>query len=119
MPAVSQTDVGGSNPGWLPFGGGGAAAVFTRPGFEPGKTSVSCITIRPLLGLKHLISPLLGAAFATDKKPKLCAKKFAPAALPFDRQLVHSDGLPHCLEPDQKLLTPHPTPTPPPPPSKK
>ena len=24
-------------------------------------------------------------------------KKFAPAALPFDRQLFHSDGLPHCL----------------------
>ena len=39
-------------------------------------------------------------------------KNFAPAALPFDRQLVHSDGLPHCLEPDQKLLTPHSTPPP-------
>ena len=66
--------VGGSNPGRLTVGGGGGA-VFTRPGFEPPtkKAPASCITIRPLLGLKLLISPLLGAAFATDKKPKLCA----------------------------------------------
>ena len=38
-------------------------------------------------------------------------KKFAPAALPLDRCMFASDNLPHCLEPDQKLLTPpHPHP---------
>ena len=64
--------VGGSNPGRRNVGGGGGA-VFTRPGFESPtkKTLVSCITIRPLLGLRKA-SPLLGAASATDKKPKLC-----------------------------------------------
>ena len=41
-------------------------------------------------------------------------KKLAPAALPFDRRMFVSDKLPHCLEPDQKLLTP----THPPPPQK-
>ena len=35
-------------------------------------------------------------------------KKFAPATLPFDRRMFVSDKLPHCLEPDQKLLTPPP-----------
>ena len=44
-------------------------------------------------------------------------KKFTLAALPFDRRLFDSDKLPHCLEHDQKLLTP-PPPTHPPP-SKK
>ena len=43
-------------------------------------------------------------------------KKLAPAALPFDWRMFVSDKLPHCLEPDQKLLTPPP---PPPPPQKK
>ena len=46
--------VGGSNLGWLTVGGGGGGAMLTRPGFEPPtqKTLVSCITIRPLLGLR-------------------------------------------------------------------
>ena len=54
--------------------GGGSGAVFTRPGFEPptNRSAVSYTTIRPLLGLRRKISPLLGAASATDKKPKLC-----------------------------------------------
>ena len=66
--------VGGSNPGRPTVGGGGGGAAFTRPGFEPPtkKASVSCIAIRPLLGLRRMVSPLLGAACATDKKPKLC-----------------------------------------------
>ena len=57
--------VGGSNPGWPTVGGGGSA-VFTRPGFEPPtkKTPVSCIILR------RKVSPLLGAASATDKKPQ-------------------------------------------------
>ena len=44
--------IGGSNPGRLTVDGGGGA-VFTRPGFEPPnkRLAVSCITIRPLLGL--------------------------------------------------------------------
>ena len=71
--AHSKFSVGGSNPG-RPTVGGSGSAVFNRPGFEPPtkKTPVSCITIRPLLGLRRKVSPLLGAAFATDKKPKLC-----------------------------------------------
>ena len=46
-------------------------------------------------------------------------KKFGPAALPFDRQMFVSDKLPHCLEPDQKLLTPTHPPTPTPTPTQK
>ena len=67
--------VGGSNPGRPAVGGGGGSAAFTRPGFESPtkKASVSCITIRPLLGLRRMVSPLLGAASASDKKPNLCA----------------------------------------------
>ena len=64
--------VGGSNPGWMTFGGGGGGGgVITRPGFEPPtkKTPVSCITIRPLFGLRRKVSPLLGAAFASDRNP--------------------------------------------------
>ena len=69
--ADAKFSVGGLNPGRQTVGGG---AVFTRPGFElpTEKTPVGCITIRPLLGLKRTVSPLLGAASATDKKPKLC-----------------------------------------------
>ena len=72
--AHSKFSVGSSNPGRLTVGGGGGGAVFTRQGFEPPtkKTPVSCSTIRPLLGLRRKVSPLLGAASATDKKPKLC-----------------------------------------------
>ena len=33
---------------------------------------VSCIAIQPRLALSQQFSPLLGAASATDKKPKLC-----------------------------------------------
>ena len=50
--------------------GGDGGAVFTREGFEviTKKTPVSCITIRPLLGLRRKGAPLLGAACVTDKK---------------------------------------------------
>ena len=72
--ADAKFSVGGSNPGQPTVGGGGGGAVFPRPGFEPPtkKTPVSCITIWPLLGLRQKVSALLGAASATDKKPKLC-----------------------------------------------
>ena len=71
--ADKQFSVGGSNPG-PPTVAGGGGAVFTRPGFEPPteKTRVGCATIRPLLDVVRVVSPLLGAASATDKKPKLC-----------------------------------------------
>ena len=61
--------VGGWNPGRLTDGGGGGSAVFTRPGFEPPtqKSTFGCITIRPLVGLRCKVTPLLGAASATDK----------------------------------------------------
>ena len=51
-----------------------AAAPYSPLYFElpTKKTPVSCITIRPLLGLRRKVSPLLGAASATDKKPKPC-----------------------------------------------
>ena len=72
--ADATFSVGGSNPGRPTVGGGGGGAISTQPGFEPPtkKTPVSCITIRPLLELRRNVSPLLGAASATDKKPKLC-----------------------------------------------
>ena len=47
---VSALMIGGSNPGGPTlFGGGGG--IFGRPGFEPPtkKSTVCCITIRPLL----------------------------------------------------------------------
>ena len=71
--ADTKFSVGGSNPG-RPTVGGGGGAVSTRLGFESPtkKPPVSCITIRPLLGLRRKVSPMLGAASATDKKPKLC-----------------------------------------------
>ena len=64
--------VSGSNPGRPPAGSVGGATV-APPGFEPPtkNSAVGCITIRPLLALRRRISPLLGAASATDKKPKL------------------------------------------------
>ena len=40
---------------------------------------------------------------------ELPTKNFVSAALPFDQQLFDSRKLPHCLEPDQKLLTPPPS----------
>ena len=70
--------VGGSNPGRLTFGGGGGGGgvKFTLTGFEPPtkEAPVSCTTIRPLLGLSQRVSPLLGAASATDKEPMFCQK---------------------------------------------
>ena len=71
--ANTKFSVGDSNPG-RPTVDGGGRAVFTPPGFEPltKNTAVGCITIRPLPGLRRKVSPLLGAASATDKKPKLC-----------------------------------------------
>ena len=65
--------VGGSNPGRSIVAGGGGA-ILAQPGFEPPTitTLVNCITIRPLLAVSQLFSQLLGAATATDKKPKLC-----------------------------------------------
>ena len=52
---------------------GGGGAIFAQLVFKPPtiKTLVSCITIRPLLAVSQMFSPLLGAAAATDKKPKL------------------------------------------------
>ena len=38
-------------------------------------------TIRPLLGLRRMGSPLLGAASATDKIPKLCVSVLLTAGL--------------------------------------
>ena len=67
--------VSGSNPGLLTFSGGGGGGVkLSRRAFEPPTQEVpaGCITIRPLLGLKRRVAPLLGDACATDKKPKLC-----------------------------------------------
>ena len=65
--------VGGSKPGRSTVVGG-AAAMFAQPEFEPltKKSAVSCIMMRPLLALSQKFSPLLGAASATDKKPKPC-----------------------------------------------
>ena len=58
-------------------------AVFTRPGFEAPtkKTVVSCTTIGPLLDQVRNVPPLLGAACATDKKPKLCVSVSLTAGL--------------------------------------
>ena len=63
--------VGGSNPGRPTVGGG---AVGNRPGFGPPilKILVSRITIQPLLGMMSIVSQLLGAASATDKKSNPC-----------------------------------------------
>ena len=54
--------------------GGGGGGILTSPGFEPPtkKSTVHCITFRPLLDCRDNCSPLLGAVSATDKKPKLC-----------------------------------------------
>ena len=74
--ADAKFAVGGSNPGRQTVGGdgGGGAAVITGPAFEPPtqKIPVGCIAIGPLLGLRPKVSPLLGPASASDKKPKLC-----------------------------------------------
>ena len=73
--ADTHFSVGSSNPGQLTLrggggGGGGGGSICTQPGFEPPtkRSTVSCITTRPLLDLVGSVSPLL----ATDKKPKLC-----------------------------------------------
>ena len=64
----------GSNPHLLTFSAaaGGGARV-GRLGFEPPTVRVpaGCVTARPLLELWRMASLLLGAASATDKKPKL------------------------------------------------
>ena len=71
--ADAKYTVGGSSPGLLTFSGGGGGKL-SRPGLEPRthEIPVGRITIRPLLGLKRRVAPLLGDASATDKKPKLC-----------------------------------------------
>ena len=71
--ADAKFAVGGSIPGLLTFSGGGGDK-FSRPGFKPPtkEIPVGCITIRPLLGLRRKVAPLLGDASASDKKPKLC-----------------------------------------------
>ena len=70
MQPTAKCYVGGSNPGRSTVVGG-AAAMFARPGFNPStkKSAVSCITIRPLLAVSQMFSPLLGAASATGKNP--------------------------------------------------
>ena len=52
----------------------GGGAKVGRLGSEPPTTRMlaGCVTTRPLLGLWRMASLLLGAASATDKKPKLC-----------------------------------------------
>ena len=77
--ADAEFSVGGLNPGW-PTAGGVGGATFAPPGFEPPtkKSAVGCITIWPL---RQKVSPLLGAASATDKKPKLCASVSLTAGL--------------------------------------
>ena len=72
--ADAKFSVGGSNHGRLTFGGGGGGGggvKFALLGFEPPtkKAPVGCTTTRPLLGLSPRVSPLLGGASATDKKP--------------------------------------------------
>ena len=71
--ANARFAVGGSNRGLLTFRAGGGAE-FARLGFEtPTQTTpANCITTGPLLALGPWASLLLGAACATDKKPKLC-----------------------------------------------
>ena len=71
--AEANFSVGGSNPG-RPIVGGGGGAVFTRSGFElpTEKTPVNSITIRPLLGLRRMVSPLLGAASDMTKTQVVC-----------------------------------------------
>ena len=66
--------VGGSNPDPPTLCGGGSGGIFARPGFEPPtkKSAARCITIGPLLDSRIIVSPLLEAVCATDKKPKLC-----------------------------------------------
>ena len=51
--ADAKFSVGGSNSGW-PTVGGGSGAIFGRSGSEPPtkRSTVSCITVRPLLALK-------------------------------------------------------------------
>ena len=65
--------VGGSDPGLLTFRAGGGAK-FTWLGLEPPTqtTPAGYITTGPLLALTLWASLLVGAACATDKKPKLC-----------------------------------------------
>ena len=52
----------------------GGGAKVGRLGYEPPTTRmpVGCATTRPLLAFWRRASLLLGAASATDKKPKLC-----------------------------------------------
>ena len=52
----------------------GGGAKVGRLGFEPPTTRmlVGCVTTPPLLELRRRALGLLGAASATDKKPKLC-----------------------------------------------
>ena len=71
-PMVTQPKPGvGSNPDLLTFS---AAAKVGRLGFVRPITRVpvGCVTTRPPLPLRRKASLLLGAASATDKKPKLC-----------------------------------------------
>ena len=66
----------GSNPGLLTFSaaaGGGAKVGRLRSEPPTTRMAVGCLTTRLLLGhLQRRASLLLGAASATDKKPKLC-----------------------------------------------
>ena len=69
----AKLGAGGSVPGQSTVASDGGA-IFARSGLEPPITNTltSRITIRPLLAINQMYSPLLGAAAATDKKPKLC-----------------------------------------------
>ena len=75
MQQTMDLQVGGSIPGRPNSVGAG------RPGCEPPTymTAVGCFTIRPLLALQYLFSPLLEDASATEKKPKPCVSVCLPA----------------------------------------
>ena len=73
----------GSKPGRQTFSAAGGGAKVARLGFEPPTTKMAagCITAPSLLGLQGSASLLLGAASATDKKPKLCVSVCLTACL--------------------------------------
>ena len=126
--------VGGLNPSPVNTPPPPPPPTVSRPGFEPPTKKCASAVLpfnqRMLDSRKpprcSRFEPRSGEYAASNSQPPPAptvsrpgfeppTKKFASAALPFDRQLFDSDKLPHCLEPDQKLLTPsHPPPTPPP-----
>ena len=66
--ADGKFSVGGSNPGWLPLGGGGGVPI-ALPGFEPPTTKApfGCTTTRPLLSRADGPPHCLGAHLPLTK----------------------------------------------------